>query len=160
MFDYFFYFQIENIQTISSNDLRLLIKDQLHPTHYFCLKYIMSHLIRVWTYQYKTRGCHYLPDKIFHIFRTILMRPAWENIIEIVNYVDKQTLVIQRLMLECDWGVDLPEYKTRPKRSLTSKSENSSTVGSNLTAIASKFIPKFIPRLNVDQKSSIDSQEW
>ena len=104
------------IQTISTDELRSLIETNLEPTHLACLRFIMQHLIRVWNYQYKMRGCHYLPDKLFHIFRSILMRPAWTRIVEIVRNVDSQSLAMQRLMLECDWGVELPEYKVRPKR--------------------------------------------
>lgn len=135
----------------------------------------MAHLIRVWTYQYKSRGCHYLPDKIFHIFRSILMRPPWKNIVEIVNNIEKQTLVIQRLMLECDWGVELPEYKLRPSRPNPYKSENNqerktsltmtslNNIPSNLVQLAAKFIPSVKSPIKLrqsDQKNAIDNQEW
>ena len=116
---------ISEIQDCSSDQLRALVKDQLHPLHYACLSYIMAHLVRVWNYQFKIRGCHYLPDKLFHIFRSILIRPPWEKITEVVVNVDKQSLVVQRLLLECDWGVDLPEYKIRPKRTLHQSSVDS-----------------------------------
>jgi hypothetical protein len=62
------------------------------------LSFIMRHLINVWTFQFKIRGCHYLPDKLFHIFRSILIRPPWEKICQIVDNLDKQSLVIQRLL--------------------------------------------------------------
>lgn len=107
---------INKIQSCTSNELRSLINTDLHPLHLSCLKLIMGHLIRVWNYQHRVRGCHFLPDKLFHIFRSILLRPAWENITQIVYNIENQTLVIQRLILEYDCGVDLPEYKIRPKR--------------------------------------------
>lgn len=87
----------------------------LHPIHLKCLKYIMRHLIRVWKYQYEFRNFHYLPDKLIHIFRIILMRPPWESIIDIVYNLDVQALVLKRLLLEYDWGIELPKYKERPQ---------------------------------------------
>ena len=60
-----------SIQSISSTEFQKLIKTQLPPEHYNCLSYIMAHLIRVWNYQFKNRGCRYLPDKLFHIFRFV-----------------------------------------------------------------------------------------
>jgi hypothetical protein len=106
------------IQTLSAENLNKMINDSLHPLHLATLKCVMTHLIKVWLYQYKIFGCHYLPDKLFHIFRSILMRPTWDKIQDIVFNIDKQSLVIQRLVLECDWGIELPEYKIRPKRPL------------------------------------------
>ena len=85
---------VSRIQTMSSDDLRLLVAEHLPPVHYACLKEIMAHLIRVWCYQFKVRGCHYLPDKLFHIFRSILMRPPWESIVQIVYNVDNQVIVL------------------------------------------------------------------
>lgn len=81
---------IGRIQTMPSDELRQLITTHLPPIHYACLKYIMEHLIRVWSYQFKVRGCHYLPDKLFHIFRSILMRPPWEKITQIVYNIENQ----------------------------------------------------------------------
>lgn len=81
---------VSRIQTISSEELRALIIEHLPPEHYVCLKHVMAHLIRVWCYQFKVRGCHYLPDKLFHIFRSILMRPPWEKITQIVYNIDNQ----------------------------------------------------------------------
>lgn len=107
---------VDRIQTMSSDELKSLIKNSLDPVHMSCLRYIMSHLIRVWSYQFKVRGCHYLPDKLFHIFRIILLRPRWSHVISWVHNVENQSLVIQRLMLECEWGEPVPEYKIRPKR--------------------------------------------
>ena len=109
---------ISSIQTSTTEELRSIINNNLDPLHLACLKYVMVHLIKVWQYQFKVIGCHYLPDKLFHIFRSILMRPKWEKIQDIVFNIDKQSLVIQRLVLECDWGIELPEYKIRPKRPL------------------------------------------
>lgn len=103
------------------------------------------------------------------------MRPSWENITEIVYNIDKQTLVIQRLMLECDWGEALPEYKTRPKRPVTpsqssrsgrkeSTTSNSSLTNlpSNLVQMVAKIIPGVKPRVRDNQynKIDIDNQEW
>lgn len=155
---------INNIQTINTKDLRELIKTSLHPQHLACLSYIMAHLIRVWSYQYKTRGCHYLPDKIFHIFRSILMRPPWEKIVQIVYNIDKQTLVIQRLMLECDWGVELPEFKLKADRSSSepiAMNANHSLVHSvnSLFFLANKLIPASNKTIK-SNLPSIDSQEW
>ena len=118
---------ISSIQTSSSSELRLLIQGQLPPLHYNCLSFIMKHLIKVWNYQFKVRGCHYLPDKLFHIFRSILMRPPWDQIYQIVFNIDKQALVMQRLILECDWGVELPEYKIRAKRTISDSFEHSTS---------------------------------
>ena len=98
----------------SPDEFKAFVKANLHPHHFACLKYVMQHLIRVWTYQFKVHGCRYLPDKLFHIFRSILMRPPWERIVRIVYDIDKQTTVVRRLMLECDWGIEIPEYKKRP----------------------------------------------
>ncbi len=168
---------VGGIGVMSSADLCHLIRTQLHPQHFACLKYIMAHLIRVWSFQFRTRGCHYLPDKIFHIFRSILMRPAWTSITEIVSNIDKQTLVIQRLMLECDWGEELPEYKIRPQRPETplktdstgSQKRSSETAGSLKLGqlIASKLLPgkqqttvKIRGSEQKQQQSSIDNQEW
>lgn len=107
---------INRIQQMSTDELNAIVRNNVPPIHLACLKCIMAHLIRVWSYQFKVRGCHYLPDKLFHIFRSILVRPAWEKITQIVYNIENQTLIIQRLMLECAWGVELPEYKIRPKR--------------------------------------------
>jgi hypothetical protein len=96
---------------MSTDELNGLVRARLPPIHLSTLRFIMAHLIRVWSYQFRVRGCHYLPDKLFHIFRSILMRPAWEQITQSVYNIESQTLVIQRLMLECAWGEALPEYK-------------------------------------------------
>ena len=50
------------IETVSADELRSLIRNQLHPQHYACLAYIMAHLIRVWNYQYKKKVRIYLLD--------------------------------------------------------------------------------------------------
>lgn len=150
---------INNIQTISSNELRELIKSSLHPQHFACLKFIMAHLIRVWVHQFKTRGCHYLPDKIFHIFRSILMRPPWENIVQIVYNIEKQTLVIQRLMLECEWDEEFPEYRIRPERNLSEPVNAQHSIAqsvNNLFMIANKMLPNKTKTIS----QPIDSQEW
>jgi hypothetical protein len=107
---------VSSIRATSSEELRSLIHSNLDPVHMACLRHIMQHLIRVWTHQVRVRGCHFLPDKLFHIFRGVLMRPHWSRILDCVHDVDAQSLCVQRLMLECDWGVELPEYKVRPKR--------------------------------------------
>ncbi|RNA43297.1 phosphatidylinositol 3-kinase regulatory subunit alpha [Brachionus plicatilis] len=107
---------VAKIQTMKLDELKQIINEQLNPVNLTCLKSVMAHLIRVWDYQHKVRGCQYLPDKLFHIFRSILIRPEWKNITSIVVNTDNQTLVIQRLIIEVDWGVELPEYKVRPKR--------------------------------------------
>jgi hypothetical protein len=157
---------IDNIQVISTNDLRELIQTSLHPQHLACLSYIMAHLIRVWQFQFKTRGCHYMPDKIFHIFRSILMRPPWESIVQIVYNIEKQTLVIQRLMLECDWGEELPEYKirARPEQQPPPPLPHSNS----FAHIFSKILPMSKSKSNDlinnnnnnNNNNLIDNQEW
>ncbi|CAF0924191.1 unnamed protein product [Brachionus calyciflorus] len=133
---------VPKIQILNLDEIKFLINDSLHPLNLKCLKFIMSHLIRVWNHQHKVRGCHYLPDKLFHIFRSILLRPEWERITEIVYNIDNQSLVIQRLLLEIDWGCELPDYKVRPKRPANpdsdlktilndKKSENSDSINEN-----------------------------
>ena len=106
------------IRTMSSADLRAMVETRMHPVHAASLRHVMAHLCRVWAYQHVVIGCHYLPDKLFHIFRSILMRPPWTRILSLVDHIDRQSLVIQRLMLECDWNVQLPDYKVRVKRVL------------------------------------------
>ena len=87
--------------------------NSLHPVHLKCLSFVMSHLIRIWKYQYEYKSCKYLPDKLIHIFRTILMRPPWSSIIDVVYNLDIQSEVMRRLFLDYDWGVELPKYKDR-----------------------------------------------
>jgi hypothetical protein len=117
---------VGKIQTMSTEELCSLINTNIDPVHMACLRFVMQHLIRVWSYQFKVKGCHYLPDKLFHIFRSILMRPQWSRIVDIVHNVDNQSLAMQRLMLEYNWGVELPEYKIRPKRPMNPSPDTSS----------------------------------
>lgn len=107
---------VTKIQTMKLDELKQIVNEQLNPVNLECLRSIMAHLIRLWNFQHKVRGCQYLPDKLFHIFRSILIRPKWHKITSIVSNIENQILVIQRLALEIDWGVELPEYKIRPKR--------------------------------------------
>lgn len=145
---------IDSIHSSSTAELRSLLKTQLHPLHYSCLSFIMKHLIKVWDYQFKVRGCHYMPDKLFHIFRSILMRPTWEEIYQIVFNIDKQALVIQRLVLEGDWGIELPEYKIRPKRPISESLDHSPNFvqANNFSKSASK---SFVSSRNTPSKLDI-----
>jgi hypothetical protein len=131
----------KELQTIITN---------LHPQHYNTVKCIMQHLIRVWIYQYRVRGCQYLPTKLFHIFRSILLRPPWEMITQIVHNIDVQSLIIERIMLECNWDIELPDYKMRPpvppppSSSLsisTSLIENNSPIDSSKQEVSSMSLP-------------------
>jgi hypothetical protein len=124
---------VGKIQTMSTEDLCSLLNTHVDPVHMACLRFVMQHLIRVWSYQFKVRGCHYLPDKLFHIFRSILMRPPWSRIVDIVHNVENQSLAVQRLMLEYNWGVELPEYKIRPKRPMN-PSLDSTSVSSSISS--------------------------
>ena len=88
--------------------------NSLHPVHLKCLSFVMCHLIRVWRYQYEHKSSKYLPDKLIHIFRTIIMRPPWSSIIDVVYNLEIQSQVMKRLFLEYDWGIELPKFKDRP----------------------------------------------
>lgn len=81
---------VSRIQQMSTDELGSIVAEHLPPVHAACLRLVMAHLIRVWCYQFRVRGCHYLPDKLFHIFRSILMRPPWDKITQIVYNIDNQ----------------------------------------------------------------------
>jgi hypothetical protein len=151
---------IASIQTIQTNDLKAMIKNDLHPLHYNCLHLIMAHLTKVCLYQYKVHGCHYKPDKLFHIFRSILLRPSWERITEIVFNIDKQALVIERLLLECDWGEEMPEYKIKSKRSISELPPDPDSFES--VQRASRSIVNSSTKLHSKQQSteSIMEMQW
>ena len=103
-----------NCECLSKKEFGNMVNG-LHPLHLQCLKYIMRHLIRVWNYQHENRDANYLPDKLFHIFRTILLRPPWSRIIEITKNLDKQVMVMKRLFVDYDWGLAIPKFKHRPE---------------------------------------------
>ena len=91
------------------------------------------------------------------------MRPSWENIIQIVYNVDKQTMVIQRLMLECNWDVELPEYKkTKLQRNQIQLSEKKSPSHMSLSPVnlMKIFTGGKNRSLSQTDKSSIETQEW
>ena len=104
------------------------------------------------------------------------MRPPWEKICEIVYNIDKQTMIIQRLMLEGEWGVELPDFKSRPERPPTppkhitlaeppqSLTQQSLAGIKNLVQFAPKLLMNANPlvRLRKEAKKTltIDSQEW
>jgi hypothetical protein len=62
------------ISEINIEKLKSFIDSNLDPVHLNCLKLIMKHLIKVWSYQHRVKGCNYLPDKLFHIFRRLILR--------------------------------------------------------------------------------------
>jgi hypothetical protein len=57
-----------------SNHMFRMLVESLHPMHFKCLKYVCLHLIRVWIHQHNKKNCMYLPDKLIHIFRGIMLR--------------------------------------------------------------------------------------
>ena len=104
------------------------------------------------------------------------MRPPWEKICEIVYNIDKQTMIIQRLMLEGEWGVELPDFKSRPERPptppkhMTQAEPPQSLTQQSLSGIKNlvQFAPKLLMNANslirlrkeAKKPQAIDSQEW
>lgn len=115
--------------------------NSLHPIHLKCLSFVMTHLIRIWKYQYEHKSCKYLPDKLIHIFRTILMRPPWSSITDVVYNLDTQSEVMKRLFLDYDWGIELPKYKDRS--TVPGSPQHSQTVLSSLVKNMKTYVHAF-----------------
>lgn len=93
----------------------LHLRTELPEHHSSVLGYLMAHFCRVCQHQETIGRCHHI-DKLSQVFCHILLRPPWEQIIDIVFNIEQHIRVFECLLRAGDWGVKLPSYmdKTGP----------------------------------------------
>lgn len=92
--------------------LRELI-EELPSTHKATLRYIMGHLCRICQLEFK-RGNQSPPTALVQVFSTIIMRPSWERIIQIVYNTQNHNRIVELLLMHGLWGENLPDFASAP----------------------------------------------
>uniref|UniRef100_U5ETW2 Putative adaptor for phosphoinositide 3-kinase n=1 Tax=Corethrella appendiculata TaxID=1370023 RepID=U5ETW2_9DIPT len=81
--------------------------------HIFTLQFIMKHLIRVCRMQCQ-RNRTEQPTILIQVWCHILMRPPWENIVQIVYNTEAHIRIMELLLHKGEWGEKLPEFASPP----------------------------------------------
>ncbi|XP_041359629.1 phosphatidylinositol 3-kinase regulatory subunit alpha-like [Gigantopelta aegis] len=87
--------------------------DSLPVPHKSTLYYLMSHFCRLWCYQHESGVADGL-DKLSHVFCHILLRPPWEQIIEIIENTKTHIDIFEELLRNGNWGVEIPPIPSPP----------------------------------------------
>lgn len=90
---------------ITKNLLELV--DRMHPHHKSTLRYLMAHFVRLWRIQHDS-GMEDGLDKLSHVFCHILLRPPWDQIIEIVENTRLHIDIFEELLRNGSWGESTP----------------------------------------------------
>ncbi|XP_058124427.1 uncharacterized protein LOC131266088 isoform X2 [Anopheles coustani] len=104
------------------------------PIHHSkTLHYFMQHLIRICQLQFK-RGNKQQPTMLLQNWCHILMRPAWERIVQFVGNIKNHLRILEILMYKLNWNEPLPEFLSIPavpprKTSRTSSGSSGSGSG-------------------------------
>lgn len=84
------------------------------PEHHRCtLKWLMSHLCKICCLQYE-RGNRDYPLTLVQVWCHIFLRPPWEKIKKIVYNTPEHIRIMELLLLQGDWNVQLPDFVTTP----------------------------------------------
>lgn len=109
---------------------------KLPDHHQSVLRFLMAHFCRICWLQEEYNQKEPL-SKLCEVFCHILLRPAWENIIDIVYNTEFHIRVVEVLIRSGLWGERLPDHVTAPaipprppKRSKTSSCFRSDSVNS------------------------------
>jgi phosphoinositide-3-kinase regulatory subunit len=86
---------------------------QLPPQHRSTLAHLLAHFARLCTLQHQ-RGLKDPPTPLIYSLCHILLRPEWSKIIVIVRNTEHHIRIVELLLLQCNWGVTLPEFNTAP----------------------------------------------
>uniref|UniRef100_A0AAG5D8K6 Phosphatidylinositol 3-kinase regulatory subunit n=1 Tax=Anopheles atroparvus TaxID=41427 RepID=A0AAG5D8K6_ANOAO len=104
---------------------------QVMPTHHSkTLHYFMQHLIRICQLQYK-RGNKQQPTMLLQNWCHILMRPAWERIVQFVGNIKNHLRILEILMYKLNWNEPLPEFLSIPAVPPRKTSRSSSGSGTS-----------------------------
>ncbi|ELT95404.1 hypothetical protein CAPTEDRAFT_179314 [Capitella teleta] len=77
------------------------------------LTHLMKHFCRCFQHQ-DMIGHQDTPTKLSQVFCHVILRPPWENIIEIVHNTEHHIRVFEQLLKGGDWGVPLPQFLLAP----------------------------------------------
>ncbi|XP_022250520.1 uncharacterized protein LOC106466724 isoform X2 [Limulus polyphemus] len=84
------------------------------PVHHKCtLQTLMSYFCRFCQLQHM-RGIKDSPTVLIKMMCHILLRPPWENIIQIVHNTESHNRIIEVLLLKGDWGEEIPIFDSAP----------------------------------------------
>ncbi|XP_058066008.1 uncharacterized protein LOC131215634 [Anopheles bellator] len=86
---------------------------QMPQHHSKTLQYIVRHLIRICRLQF-LRGNKQQPTMLLQVWCHILMRPAWERIVQFVTNIKNHLRILEILMYKLDWNEPLPEFLSIP----------------------------------------------
>ncbi|XP_078319578.1 phosphatidylinositol 3-kinase regulatory subunit alpha-like isoform X2 [Crassostrea virginica] len=104
---------IQAAKTPSTRTLSDLIEG-LPRDHKSTLKYLMAHFLRLWQIQHESGVADGL-DKLSHVFCHILLRPPWEQIIEIVENTKLHIDIFEELLKNGSWGEVAPPSPPPPQ---------------------------------------------
>ncbi|XP_050401628.1 phosphatidylinositol 3-kinase regulatory subunit alpha isoform X2 [Patella vulgata] len=97
----------------SSSKSLLDLMEELPAPHKSTLQYLMAHFCRLWRHQHESGVTDGL-DKLSHVFCHVLLRPPWENIIEIVENTKLHIEIFEELMRNGSWGEVIPPIPSPP----------------------------------------------
>ncbi|XP_064476405.1 phosphatidylinositol 3-kinase regulatory subunit gamma-like isoform X2 [Ornithodoros turicata] len=94
--------------------VRLLqLVHQLPPHYSATLRYIMAHLNRLCRLQH-SHGFKERPQALINVFCFLLLRPAWESIVNIIRNGKLHARIIEILFFHGEWGEVLPSFDATP----------------------------------------------
>lgn len=102
---------IRNDEQCSSCLGRLV--QELPEHHRSTIMYLMAHLCRMCQMEF-ARGNKKSPTVLVQVMCHIFLRPPWERIIQVVYNTENHIRIMELLLLNCDWGVPLPEFASAP----------------------------------------------
>ncbi|PSN44931.1 hypothetical protein C0J52_15654 [Blattella germanica] len=91
------------------------IVQTLPDHHKSTLHYLMVHFCRICELQW-TRGLMEPPTAIIHLLSNVLLRPPWDRMIQMVTNSEAHIHITEMLLLQVDWGVELPQFEARTFR--------------------------------------------
>ncbi|XP_022236096.1 phosphatidylinositol 3-kinase regulatory subunit alpha-like isoform X2 [Limulus polyphemus] len=86
---------------------------QLPVNHRVTLQTLMSYFCRICQLQHM-RGIRDSPTVLIKTMCHILLRPRWENIIQIVHNTEAHIRIVELLLYKGDWGEKMPVFDSAP----------------------------------------------
>ncbi|XP_076318839.1 phosphatidylinositol 3-kinase regulatory subunit alpha-like isoform X2 [Tachypleus tridentatus] len=130
---------------------------QLPVHHKLTLQTLMSYFCRLCQLQHM-RGIEDSPNVLIKMMCHVLLRPPWENIIQIVHNAESHMRIVEILLLKGDWGEEIPVFDSAPalppRRSSIISSQSLSEVLTEGNSNNGRFLGLS------DSPVTLDEAEW
>ncbi|CAG0880468.1 unnamed protein product [Cyprideis torosa] len=90
------------------------LTNQMPPSHRATLRALMAHWVRICKWQV-ARGHFQPPTALVQILSTVLLRPPWERIVQVVNHSEQHLRIVELLLCKGTWdGEKAPAFSVPP----------------------------------------------